>query len=326
VVLFLAAAGPGATSAAAADSGRRVIPLVASAVDEPGRMIAIGISTLANLQVDTADIEIDWMVRQDRALGSVLDETSAMALLDLGGADLEALDGGLDLRAVMRFWPAGNAGANPGYLLVAQASLGAEVVRMLLEEMQDDKVILKAAQVDTDRLAPAIAMADLPLAPHDGVSAYLAASGEPLPPPGAETAAAIAPEPVAVPAARPIPAALPESEPGGQSFLVYFKFDEAELDRDDVQSVAAACRYAATLPRAKFVIAGHTDTAGPEAYNDRLGKRRADAVAAAIRNDPRFREALSVIDYGETTLAVTTEDEVVEPLNRRVEITIIEDE
>ncbi|NJO38180.1 MAG: hypothetical protein HC871_11920 [Rhizobiales bacterium] len=107
LVLFLAAAEPGVTSAEDADGGQGVIRLVAAAADEPARMIAIGISTLANLHVEAADIEINWVVRQDRAVEGALDETSAMALLDLGTADLGALDSGLDLRAVMAFWHAG---------------------------------------------------------------------------------------------------------------------------------------------------------------------------------------------------------------------------
>ncbi|NJO38181.1 MAG: hypothetical protein HC871_11925, partial [Rhizobiales bacterium] len=44
---------------------------------------------------------------------------------------------------------------------MARSSLGAEVVRDLLATMRADKVILKAAQVDIDRLEPAVAMADL---------------------------------------------------------------------------------------------------------------------------------------------------------------------
>jgi OOP family OmpA-OmpF porin len=71
------------------------------------------------------------------------------------------------------------------------------------------------------------------------------------------------------------------------------------------------------------VISGHTDTVGSEAYNDQLSTERAAAVAAAIRNDPRFRDALSLVDFGERKLAVATEDEVAESMNRRVEIQVM---
>jgi outer membrane protein OmpA-like peptidoglycan-associated protein len=236
----------------------------------------------------------------------------------------------------MAFWPASDPGeaanAHPGYLLAARSTVGGEVVRALLEAMRDDKVILKAASVDVERLDPASAMADLPLPLHDGASAYLAAHAEPLATLLAaarpsDVDAEIPPETAAAPARTPIPKAAPLGRDGvKRSFTLYFDSDEAALDRGDFQSVADACRYAATLPRARFVISGHTDTVGSTAHNDRLAERRAAAVADAIENDPRFREALSVIDYGETMLAVATGDEVAEPKNRRVEIIILEDD
>ncbi|MEZ5932143.1 MAG: phosphate ABC transporter substrate-binding/OmpA family protein [Alphaproteobacteria bacterium] len=337
---LLAAAGPDLAGAEEADGRQKVLHLVAEASAGPERMIAIGVSTMANLHVAAADIAVDWVVQRGRTVESVLDESGDMALLDLSKVDLHGLDGMPDLRAVMAFWPVSDQGetadAHPGYLLVARSSVGGDVVRALLERMREDRVILKAAHVDIDRLDPAVAMADLPLPLHEAASAYRAANGDPAPtllaaarPSDTEAAlgAEILPGEAAEPGQTPIPeAALQQPQAVGRSFTLYFDSNEAKLDYQDFRSVADACRYAATLPRARFVISGHTDTVGSTAYNDWLGERRAAAVANAIRNDPRFREALSVVDYGETMLAVATDDEVAEPMNRRVEITILEDE
>lgn len=111
--------------------------------------------------------------------------------------------------------------------------------------------------------------------------------------------------------------------PGEKSFTVYFGFDEAALDPAQIPTVAQACEFASTLPAAQFVLAGHADTVGPTTYNDGLSRARAESVAAAIRNDPRYREALNVIQFGERELAVPTPDEVEEPRNRRVVITVV---
>jgi flagellar motor protein MotB len=60
------------------------------------------------------------------------------------------------------------------------------------------------------------------------------------------------------------------------------------------------------------------------AYNTYLSRLRAQSAAKAIENDPRFREALSVIEFGEAIPAVPTADEVPEPMNRRVEIIVVQ--
>jgi outer membrane protein OmpA-like peptidoglycan-associated protein len=111
--------------------------------------------------------------------------------------------------------------------------------------------------------------------------------------------------------------------PEGKSFAVYFDFDVATFDLGQIDIVQEACGYAATLPSAEFIVAGHADTMGPEPYNDRLSLARAQSVASIIRNDPRFRDALDVIKFGEHRPAVATADEVAEPKNRRVVITVM---
>ncbi|MEM7024600.1 MAG: OmpA family protein [Pseudomonadota bacterium] len=148
--------------------------------------------------------------------------------------------------------------------------------------------------------------------------------------PGATLATAAVAIPTARPSEAPAPArqTLPSTSlaTAGKSFTIYFDFDKAELSREQMGAVAAACQYASTLPSASFVLAGHTDTLGPDIYNQSLAQSRADAVAAAIRNDERFRDALNVLEFGEQQLAVPTGDEVWEPKNRRVVITVVSGE
>ena len=66
------------------------------------------------------------------------------------------------------------------------------------------------------------------------------------------------------------------------------------------------------------VITGHTDATGDEAFNDRLGQERADAVAAFLRRAGVPATALLAKSAGESALRVPTHRR--EPRNRRVEI------
>jgi OOP family OmpA-OmpF porin len=71
---------------------------------------------------------------------------------------------------------------------------------------------------------------------------------------------------------------------------------------------------------ANILVWGHTDTAGPAAYNMRLSERRAEAVAAYLESKGVSRSRMSVRGFGETQLAVPTPDNTPNAQNRRVEI------
>jgi outer membrane protein OmpA-like peptidoglycan-associated protein len=69
-------------------------------------------------------------------------------------------------------------------------------------------------------------------------------------------------------------------------------------------------------------IIGHTDTVGSRAYNFRLGLRRAVKVQEAIRELPIDQSILRVDSHGKDAPLVQTGDNVPEPRNRRVEVTV----
>jgi outer membrane protein OmpA-like peptidoglycan-associated protein len=71
-------------------------------------------------------------------------------------------------------------------------------------------------------------------------------------------------------------------------------------------------------PLGTVVITGHTDATGEEAYNERLGQDRAEAVAAFLREAGVPTTAMRLESAGEEKLRVPTER--AEPRNRRVEI------
>ncbi|MGI9436324.1 MAG: OmpA family protein [Geminicoccaceae bacterium] len=321
-------------------------------------MIAVGISSLANAKVDAFDIDINWVSLRDDPLEVMGQDDSDLGLVNLAEVDPDELNATDDLRAVMKAWQVlahsgkTDGDSDRGYLLVAKTSIDAALIENFVAAVQSDSIILNAANLDTERLAPSVAMIDLPLRLHEGAQDYLTTSDvqpaapSTIEPEITESAGDPAEQEVVISRVaqdgaksladsdvkrthsdidQPGQTPLPGQISGSRSYILYFDTDEATIDKGHITSVARACRYATKLPRAKFVISGHTDTAGSTSYNDDLAKRRASVVADTIRNDPRFREALSVVEFGETNPALKTRDGVSEPMNRRVVVTILPD-
>jgi outer membrane protein OmpA-like peptidoglycan-associated protein len=72
----------------------------------------------------------------------------------------------------------------------------------------------------------------------------------------------------------------------------------------------------------EIVVDGHTDTVGSKEHNDRLSRRRAEAVAALLAAEGLDPAIVRISSHGESLLLVPTGDEVPEPRNRRVEVTV----
>jgi len=121
------------------------------------------------------------------------------------------------------------------------------------------------------------------------------------------------------PAPPPPPPAAP---PPVRNFLVFFDFDKSSLTPRAMDIVKEAANVAKQGQNTRVTCTGHTDTAGPAAYNMALSLRRASAVKDALVREGVMPEAISVIGRGEEQLLVATADGVREPQNRRVEIVI----
>jgi outer membrane protein OmpA-like peptidoglycan-associated protein len=69
-------------------------------------------------------------------------------------------------------------------------------------------------------------------------------------------------------------------------------------------------------------IVGHADTVGSQGYNQGLSERRARRVANALVERGVPAGGMTLAGRGENDLARATGDNVREPLNRRVEISL----
>ena len=114
-------------------------------------------------------------------------------------------------------------------------------------------------------------------------------------------------------AARP---ALPDH------FLLYFETGGTRLTVDSIAMLEKIIEVAGKRPAVDISIIGHTDTAGKAELNEALALKRANEVAAILKDKGLKVQALTVESHGERNLLVQTPDETPEPRNRRVEISI----
>ncbi|KAB2920026.1 MAG: OmpA family protein [Dechloromonas sp.] len=114
-------------------------------------------------------------------------------------------------------------------------------------------------------------------------------------------------------AARPL---LPER------FLLYFTSGGAQLTAESQALLPKIVDSAAKRPAVDVSIIGHTDTVGRAEQNEELALKRAQAIAELIKAKGLQVHALTVESHGERNPLVRTADEVAEPRNRRVEISL----
>jgi outer membrane protein OmpA-like peptidoglycan-associated protein len=107
------------------------------------------------------------------------------------------------------------------------------------------------------------------------------------------------------------------------SFTLYFVFGRDELTPDSQQILAQVAAEIGRRPAAEVVVIGHTDRVGSVERNDALSIQRAERVRRDIVQQLGIAaDRLQVAGRGEREPIVPTEDEVAEPRNRRVEITV----
>lgn len=104
-------------------------------------------------------------------------------------------------------------------------------------------------------------------------------------------------------------------------FTVYFEWDKYNLNPEANETIGAALQRARACSVSQVMVIGHTDTSGPEDYNQALSERRANVVRDALAGGG-IGVAIQVEGRGEHDLAVQTPDGVREPLNRRSAVTI----
>jgi outer membrane protein OmpA-like peptidoglycan-associated protein len=106
---------------------------------------------------------------------------------------------------------------------------------------------------------------------------------------------------------------------------ITFDYNSADISAKSLPSVQALGR-ALTNPDLKgstFVVAGHTDAAGGEAYNQELSERRADSIKKYLMDNYHISAAdLVTVGYGKSKLK--DPNQPMAELNRRVQVVNME--
>ena len=114
-------------------------------------------------------------------------------------------------------------------------------------------------------------------------------------------------------AARPIPP---------KSYTLYFLADSNELVPDSRAAFEDVFTEIARRKASEIVVTGHTDTMGTPDYNDKLSLARAKSVSKLFTDRGLPAASVIAVGRGERELLVQTKDQVPEPRNRRVVITV----
>jgi len=97
---------------------------------------------------------------------------------------------------------------------------------------------------------------------------------------------------------------------------INFAFNSAALDNNARLILREQAQWIRQFPEVRFRVYGHTDLVGSNAYNKRLGLRRAQAVVAYFASLGISRSRVeAVASFGETQPLVLTQDK--ERRNRR---------
>ncbi|HXW05448.1 MAG TPA: OmpA family protein [Vicinamibacterales bacterium] len=110
--------------------------------------------------------------------------------------------------------------------------------------------------------------------------------------------------------------------PAPERFTLFFRFESDELTEESRALVPDVLAAMKGRPVPEVAVTGHTDTTGSTASNYDLGMKRANMVRSLLLDAGLDPGAIEVTSHGEAVLLVKTGDEMYEPRNRRVEITI----
>jgi outer membrane protein OmpA-like peptidoglycan-associated protein len=110
--------------------------------------------------------------------------------------------------------------------------------------------------------------------------------------------------------------------PSPVSFLLYFLEGRDDLTPESQQVVQQLFAEIARRSAPEVVVIGHTDRVGAVPFNDALSLRRAQKVRDDLVRLGVAPGEIQVAGRGEREPLVATDDEVAEPRNRRVEISV----
>ena len=117
-------------------------------------------------------------------------------------------------------------------------------------------------------------------------------------------------------------AALAISPKKPETFRLYFLSNSTKLTPKSERDLADVIAEIESREVPDISVVGHTDTADNADKNYKMGLERAGAVRALLQSAKLTPANVTVDSHGEMNLLKPTADNVIEPDNRRVEVTV----
>ena len=110
--------------------------------------------------------------------------------------------------------------------------------------------------------------------------------------------------------------------PKVQTYTLYFDLASDELTEESSRTLDTILSEVSDRPAAEIICVGHSDTLGDAEANTELSLRRAERMRVLVIERGAPASIVSAVGVGEADLIIDTPDDVEEPRNRRVEITV----
>ena len=107
-----------------------------------------------------------------------------------------------------------------------------------------------------------------------------------------------------------------------EAFTLYFRLESDELTDESRALLPGVLKAVAGRPAPEVGVVGHTDTTGDPKTNFGLGMERATRVRTLLIGAGVDAALIDVSSLGESDPRVPTADNILEPRNRRVEISV----
>jgi len=104
---------------------------------------------------------------------------------------------------------------------------------------------------------------------------------------------------------------------------VQYEIDQDDIQREEIEKLAALGVFLTKYPDSTALIEGHTDNVGTPGHNKELSQRRADKVVRYLVENSHIAPArLTAVGYGDSRPLVGNDSELGKRMNRRIDAVI----
>ncbi len=107
---------------------------------------------------------------------------------------------------------------------------------------------------------------------------------------------------------------------------IFFDFDKATLRPESDPELEKVYTFLSQYPELKVELSGHTDSRGSDKYNEKLSRKRAEAVVSYMISRGIAKNRLVAKGYGESKPIESNDTDEGRQINRRTELKVIDSE